>query len=130
MFQIIALSVALIALIVDLILTILEALMYYHATNHVGEHPGRIRGASVPAAVVMGGLRYNVKWIILDGDFQEDNMKKKKKEQREKRYQLNLKYNYFKDPELIYLLDHTENKTDLIRKLVREYYRDKIEIPF
>jgi hypothetical protein len=74
MFQIIALTIALIALILDLIITILEALMYYHANYHVGAHPGRIRGASVPAAVVMGGMRYNVKWIILDGDFQEDNI--------------------------------------------------------
>jgi len=57
-------------------------------------------------------------------------MKKKKIENRKKRYQLNVKYDYFKDPEIIYLLDHTDNKTDLIRKLVREYYRDIIEIPF
>ena len=74
MFQIIALSVALIALILDLIFTIMEALMYYHSTYHVGAHSGRIRGASVPAAVVMGGMRYNVKWIIWEGEILEDNI--------------------------------------------------------
>ena len=77
MFQIIALSVALIALILDLIFTILEALMYYHATYHVGAQPGRIRGASVPAAVVMGGMRYNVKWIIWEGIYYEEKEKRK-----------------------------------------------------
>lgn len=74
MFQIIALTIALIALILDLILTILEAYLYYHSTYHVGAHPGSIRGTSVPAAVVLGGMRYNVKWIIWEGDFQEDNI--------------------------------------------------------
>lgn len=77
MFQIIALSVSLIALILDLIFTIQEALMYYHATYHVGAHPGRIRGASVPAAVVMGGMRYNVKWIIWEGIYYEEKEKRK-----------------------------------------------------
>lgn len=58
------------------------------------------------------------------------NMKKKKKENRKKRYQINLKYDYDREPELIYLLDHTENKNDLIRKLVTSYYKDKVVVPF
>lgn len=57
-------------------------------------------------------------------------MKKKKRKERKKRYQVNLKYDYDKEPELIYLLDHTENKSDLVRRLVTEYYKDKIVVPF
>lgn len=55
---------------------------------------------------------------------------KKKKENRKKRYQVNLKYDFDKEPELIYLLDQTENKTALFKKLILEYYKDKVAIPF
>ena len=57
-------------------------------------------------------------------------MKKKNKEIRKRRYQVNLKYDFDKEPELIYLLDRTENKTTLFKKLILEYYKDKITIPF
>lgn len=57
-------------------------------------------------------------------------MKKKKKKERKKRYQVNLKYDYDKEPELIYLLEHTDNKCDLVRRLVTEYYNDKVVVPF
>lgn len=53
-----------IALILNIIITILEALNYYH----VNYHPGRMRGASgdheFPARIRIGGMWYNVKWII------------------------------------------------------------------
>lgn len=55
---------------------------------------------------------------------------KKKKYNRKKRFQICVKYDYEKDPEIIYLLSNTTNKTALIRDLVREYYRDKVTIPF
>ena len=57
-------------------------------------------------------------------------MKKKNKIIRKRRYQVNLKYDFDKEPELIYLLEHTENKTALFKKLILEYYNDKIAIPF
>lgn len=57
-------------------------------------------------------------------------MLKNKKKKRKKRYQLNIKLDYDKEPELIYLLDHTDNKTGLIRMLVTSYYKDKIVVPF
>lgn len=57
-------------------------------------------------------------------------MKKKNKEIRKRRYQVNLKYDFDKEPELIYLLDQTENKTALFKKLILEYYKDKVTIPF
>lgn len=57
-------------------------------------------------------------------------MKKKNKEIRKRRYQVNLKYDFDKEPELIYLLDQTENKTALFKKLILEYYKDKVAIPF
>lgn len=57
-------------------------------------------------------------------------MKKKKNKERKKRFQVNLKYDYDKEPELIYCFDKTENKTALVKKLVLEYYSDKIRIPF
>lgn len=58
-------------------------------------------------------------------------MKKKNREkERKRRYQVNLKYDFDKEPELIYLLEHTENKTALFKILVLEYYKDKVAIPF
>lgn len=62
----ILLIIAIIILIINITLTILEAIRYYHITYH----PGRIRGASraypVPAGRIrIGGMWYNVRWIIV-----------------------------------------------------------------
>lgn len=77
MFQIIALSIALVALLLDLILTIREAILYYQAHFSSGANAGRIRGASEPITAPAGepgfvdlnSLRYSVEWIIKDGDY-------------------------------------------------------------
>ena len=62
----ILLIIAIIILLINITLTILEAIRYYHLTYH----PGRIRGASgahsIPAGRVrIGGMWYNVRWIIV-----------------------------------------------------------------
>lgn len=69
MVKTILLIVSIALLFINIILTILEGFNYYHANYHLGEHAGRIRGASEPAAVVIDGMRYNVKWIIWEGDY-------------------------------------------------------------
>lgn len=73
--QTIILTFAVIIITINLILTILEAYRYYHDNYHVGAHSGRIRGASDPAAVVIDGMRYNVKWIIWEGNYNEEKEK-------------------------------------------------------
>ena len=70
--RVILLFVACILLFINIIFTILEGFNYYHANYHLGAHSGRIRGASEPAAVVIDGMRYNVKWIIWEGDYVEE----------------------------------------------------------
>lgn len=76
MVQFILLSIALVALFNLLVLSILEIITYYHDNYHVnyheGAHPGRIRGALVPAGVRLGGMSYNVKWIILEGRYLDE----------------------------------------------------------
>lgn len=61
----ILLIIAIIILIINITLTVIEAIRYYHITYH----PGRIRGASgahgAPAGRIrIGGMWYNVRWII------------------------------------------------------------------
>lgn len=60
----ILMCIAIITLTVNIILTIMEALRCYHANYH----PGSIRGGSgdheYPDRVLIGGLWYNVRWII------------------------------------------------------------------
>lgn len=70
--RMILLSIACILLFINIIFTILEGFRYYHETYHVGAHAGRIRGASVPAAVEIDGIRYNVKWVIWEGLYNEE----------------------------------------------------------
>ena len=72
MVQFILLSIALVALLNLLALSILEIITYYHVNYHEGAHPGRIRGALVPAGVRLGGMSYNVKWIILEGRYLDE----------------------------------------------------------
>ena len=68
MVKTILLIVSIALLFINIILTILEGFNYYH----LGAHAGRIRGSSEPAAVVIDGMRYNVKWIIWEGDYVEE----------------------------------------------------------
>ena len=68
MIKTILLITAIIILIINIILTILEAIHYYH--NYFPSQSGRIRGESganpTPAGVVtIAGMRYNVRWIII-----------------------------------------------------------------
>ena len=69
---VILLFIACSLLFINIIFTILEGFKYYHDNYHVGEHTGRIRGASVPAAVVINGMHYNVKWVIWEGLYNEE----------------------------------------------------------
>lgn len=65
----ILLIIAAVLLIINITLTIHEAITYYH----VNYHPGRMRGESGahdnrpgPAGVIrIGGMSYNVYWIII-----------------------------------------------------------------
>ena len=68
MTQTILLTFAAIILLINLILTIREALGYFPSAAH----PGRIRGACVRAGggkgagwVEIDGMRYNVEWFII-----------------------------------------------------------------
>lgn len=68
MTQTILLTFAAIILLINLILTIREALLYYPSAAH----PGRIRGACVRAGggkgtgwVEIDGMRYNVEWYYI-----------------------------------------------------------------
>lgn len=68
--------IAIIILTINIILTILEAIQYYQVHYSCGANAGRIRGASElistgPATtrrsgrIKLGGMWYNVEWIIL-----------------------------------------------------------------
>lgn len=74
MINTILLSFAAIILLINLILTIREALCYFPSAAH----PGRIRGACVRAGggkgsgwVEIDGMRYNVEWYLI-GRKEED----------------------------------------------------------
>lgn len=80
------LILAAIILVVNLILTILESLKYYHVYFPSAAHPGRIRGACVQGPgtggtdkgsgwIEIDGMRYNVKWIIIGWEKIEDESK-------------------------------------------------------
>ena len=82
MMQPILLSIAAIILLINLILTIREALCYFPSAAH----PGRIRGASEPGPgenektkgtgwIEIAGMRYNVEWIIIGREMIEDGNK-------------------------------------------------------
>ena len=80
MINFILLSVAIVILIVNIILTIIEALRYYHVYFPSAAHPGRIRGACEPGPegngsgwVEIEGMRYNVKWFIIGRERIEKN---------------------------------------------------------
>jgi len=74
MIRTILLFVAIILLIINIILTIKEALVYYPSAAH----PGRIRGALVRGEgkekgkvvgwVEIDGMRYSVEWHIITKD--------------------------------------------------------------
>lgn len=77
---------AIIILIINITLTILEALKYYHEYYHVGRMKGACRahkGASQPpdpgpdGRIKIAGMWYNVKWIIKgkEGIIYEDKEK-------------------------------------------------------
>lgn len=82
--RMILLSIACILLFINIIFTILEGFKYYHDNYHdnyhVGAHAGRIQGALVPAAVVINGMSYNVKWVIWEGIYYEEKERKPEKE--------------------------------------------------
>ena len=84
MFKTILLLVATLLLFVNIILTILEAYNTYHELYSSSAHPGRIRGASEPISsgpegdmggsmsgervkgrIKIGGMWYNVEWLII-----------------------------------------------------------------
>ena len=82
MVRTILLCIAIVLLTINVILTIKEALLYYPFSDH----PGRIRGTSVHMRGASGahenrisrgvleidGLKYNVVWYILDGQFVDE----------------------------------------------------------
>ena len=80
MFKTILLLVATLLHFVNIILTILEAYNTYHELYSSSAHPGRIRGASEPISsgpegsmsgekvkgrIKLGGMWYNVEWLII-----------------------------------------------------------------
>ena len=72
MINTILLLVAIVILTVNIILTIGEALKYYHVYFPSAAHPGRIRGACVQGPegkctgwVEIDGMKYNVEWTII-----------------------------------------------------------------
>jgi len=75
MTQTILLIIAAIILSLNLILTIVESIRYYHAYYPSAAHPGRIRGALVRGGgeekekvvgwVEIDGMRYNVEWYYI-----------------------------------------------------------------
>ena len=78
MINTILLIVAIVILTVNIILTIVESLKYYHVYFPSAAHPGRIRGACVRAGggkgagwVEIDGMRYNVEWYLI-GRKEED----------------------------------------------------------
>lgn len=75
MINTVLLSVAIVILIVNIILTIIESIRYYHAYFPSAAHPGRIRGACVQGPegkcagwVEIDGMKYNVEWNIIRKD--------------------------------------------------------------
>lgn len=80
MFKTVLLLIATVLLFVNIILTILEAYNTYHELYTSTAHPGRIRGASDPIStgpegsmsrekvkgrIKLGGMWYNVEWLII-----------------------------------------------------------------
>ena len=80
MFKTVLLIIATALLFVNLILTIVEAFNTYHALYSSPAHPGRIRGESEPIStgpegsmcgdrvkgrIKIGGMWYNVEWLII-----------------------------------------------------------------
>lgn len=80
MLKTVLLIIATALLFVNLILTIVEAFNTYHALYPSAAHPGRIRGASEPIStgpegsmcgdrvkgrIKIGGMWYNVEWLII-----------------------------------------------------------------
>ena len=80
MIKTVLLIIATALLLVNLILTIVEAFNTYHALYPSTAHPGRIRGASEPIStgpegsmcsdrvkgrIKIGGMWYNVEWLII-----------------------------------------------------------------
>ena len=80
MFKTVLLLIATVLLFVNIILTIIEAFNTYHEIFSSSAHPGRIRGASEPirtgpegsmcgdrvkGRIKIGGLWYNVEWLII-----------------------------------------------------------------
>lgn len=58
---------AIIILIINIILTIMEALRYYHLTYHVGRMKGASRAhdeTGPEGRVKICGMWYNVRWIV------------------------------------------------------------------
>ena len=70
--RVILLFVACILLFINIIFTSLEGFKYYHENYHAGPHAGSIQGAFEPAAVVINGMHYNVKWVIWEGLYNEE----------------------------------------------------------
>lgn len=75
MINIVLTIVAIVILTVNLILTIVESLKYYHEYFPCAAHPGRIRGACVQGPdgkctgwVEIDGMRYNVEWNVIRKD--------------------------------------------------------------
>lgn len=80
------LTASLILLIINIFITIKECIYYYHLYYPCGAHPGRMRGSSVPMRGASGahenrisrgvleidGLKYNVVWYILEGQFVDE----------------------------------------------------------
>lgn len=78
MTQTILLTFAAIILLINLILTIREALCYFPSAAH----PGRIRGACVQGPegkctgwVEIDGMRYNVEWYLIGRKEEDDDGK-------------------------------------------------------
>ena len=83
MVRTVLLLIAMVLLIINIILTILEARNTYHEIFSSAAHPGRIRGASDPIStgpegsmssgkrdnvkgrIKLGGMWYNVEWLII-----------------------------------------------------------------
>lgn len=80
MVRTVLLLIAMVLLIINIILTILEARRTYHEIFSTSAHPGRIRGASEPIStgpegsmsgekvkgrIKIGGMWYNVEWLII-----------------------------------------------------------------
>ena len=60
--------IAIIILIINITLTLMETRIYYHATFHEGRNRGESgaheHGAGDPDTVRISGMSYNVRWII------------------------------------------------------------------